>query len=308
MSKEFKTLRFLLSSIIKKKFFEGLLFSGGLDTSIIAALNPKIVPVTVSLKKDAEDIYYSNMFAKRLKLKWVHYKVDVSEALSAIPEVIRILKSFDPAIPNDLVIYFGLKKAKEIGITSIATGDGSDELFAGYSFMQKIDDLNSYIYKIAKVMKFSSNKIAKFFGFKLIQPFTDNTLIDFALKLPANLKIYKENGKIWGKWILRKAFEDILPTEIIWQSKRPIEFGSGMALLRKVITRKISDDEFKEKQLIYPVKFLNKEHLYYYEIFCKVVGVIPKPNIDESSCPGCGSGLKRGDFHCKVCGYVLNFS
>ncbi|MCM8832135.1 MAG: asparagine synthase C-terminal domain-containing protein [Candidatus Omnitrophica bacterium] len=306
INKNFDTLQFLLISAIKEKFYDGLLL-GGFDSSIILALNPKVVALTVSLENYAEDVYYVNLFIKEFKFKYVHYKVDIEEALGAIPDVIKIIKSFDPAIPNDLAIYFGMKKAKEIGLTSVATGDGSDELFAGYSFMQKLDDLNSYISKIIKVMKFSSNTIAKFFGLKIIQPFTYKALVDFSLGLQANMKIHKAGGKIWGKWILRKAFQDILPDKVIWQSKRPIEVGSGMRHLREIITAKISDEEFKEKKLLYPVKFLNKEHLYYYEIYRKVVGNIPIPKQKEKICPGCGSGLKIDVFWCRVCGYVLNF-
>ncbi len=305
MTEEFKTLRYLLSEAVRRQPYDGLLFSGGLDTSVIAALNPKVVAVTISLGGDAEDIYYSNLLAKEFGFKHVHYAVDVDEALGAIQDVIRILGSFDPAIPNDLAAYFGLKKAKELGVATIATGDASDELFGGYSFMQEIDDLEGYIRRITKTMTYSSNDIGKFFGLKIVQPFTDKNVIDFALGLPREMKIREVNGQIWGKWIVRKAFEAILPKEVAWQSKRPLEFGSGMTRLREVISRKISDDEFKEKQQAYPVKFLNKEHLYYYEIFRKVVGTIPAPKDTEKLCPGCSAGLKIDTFHCKVCGYVI---
>jgi asparagine synthase (glutamine-hydrolysing) len=305
MTEKFMTLRYLLSEAVRRHTYDGLLFSGGLDTSVIAALNPKVVAVTVSLGNDAEDIYYSRLLAKEFGFRHMHYAVDVEEALSAIPDIIRILGSFDPAIPNDLAAYFGLKKAKELGVTAIATGDASDELFGGYSFMQEIDDLEGYIRRITKTMTYSSNDIATFFGLKIVQPFTDKNVIDFALGLPREMKIRVENGQIWGKWIVRKAFEDLLPKEIVWQSKRPLEFGSGMTRLREIISAKISDDEFKEKQLAYPVKFLNKEHLYYYEIFRKVAGSIPTPKDTEKLCPGCGAGLKIDAFHCEVCGYVL---
>jgi len=305
MKEEIKKLRYLLSDAVRRQPYDGLLFSGGLDTSIIAALKPKVAAVTISLESDAEDIYYSNLLAKEFGFKHAHYAVDTDEALDAIPDVIRILGSFDPAIPNDLAVYFGLKKAKELGIIAIATGDASDELFGGYSFMQEIDDLERYIRRITMTMTYSSNDICKFFGLKIAQPFTDKNVVDFALRLPREMKIREDNGKIWGKWILRKAFEDILPKETAWQSKRPLEYGSGMTRLREVITKIISDDEFKEKRLAYPVKFLNKEHLYYYEIYRKVVGAIPAPKDTEKSCPGCGAGLKIDSFHCKICGYVL---
>lgn len=237
-----------------------------------------------------------------------HKVVDVDEAIDAVPEVIKILRSFDPAIPNDLVVYFGLKQALELGLDKMATGDASDELFGGYSFMQKIDDLEGYIRRIAETMTYSSNEIGDFLGIDIIQPFTDEGIIDFALKVPRELKIREDNGVIWGKWILRKAFEDILPKELAWQDKRPLEYGSGMTKVRKIISSKISDDEFKEKQQVYPVKFLNKEHLYFYEIYRKVIGEIPIPKKNQKSCPGCGAGLKINAFHCKVCGYASDVS
>lgn len=306
MKEEFKTLRHLLSESVLRQPSDGLLFSGGLDTSVIAALNSNVMAVTVSLEGNAEDIYYSNLLAKEFGFKHAHCAVDVDEALLAIPEVIGILQSFDPAIPNDLAVYFGIKKAKELGIIVIATGDASDELFGGYSFMQEIDNLENYIRRISKTMTYSSNEICKFFGLKIVQPFIDKNVIDFALGLPREMKIREENDKIWGKWILRKTFENILPKEVAWQSKRPIEIGSGMARLREIISAKISDDEFKEKQQIYPVKFLNREHLYYYEIYCEVVGAIPAPKNTEKPCPGCGAGLKIDAFHCKICGGIIN--
>ncbi|MBU2494925.1 MAG: asparagine synthase, partial [Candidatus Omnitrophica bacterium] len=105
-----------------------------------------------------------------------------------------------------------------------------------------------------------------------------------------------------GKWILRKAFEGFLPGEVIWQDKRPLEYGSGMTGLRAIIESMISDKEFEEKKRRYPVKFITKDHLYYYEIYLKEVGDIPKPGEGQKSCTGCGAGIGVSSFHCKVCG------
>lgn len=295
--------RKLLFEAVKRNPYKGLLFSGGLDTSILAVINPKVVAVSVSLGSDAEDIYYSKSLADFLKMEHFHKEVDVDEALAVIPEAVKILQSFDPAIPNDLVVYLGFKKAKELGIDKIATGDGSDELFAGYSFMTDLDDLESYIRGISKSMYFSSNDIGEFFGLDVIQPFLDREVIDFALEIPTGLKISSENGRSYGKWILRKAFEDALPKDTVWQSKRPLEYGSGMNRLRRIISERVNDEEYRQAPS--SIKFISKEHFYYYKIYKETVGEIPGAKEDEKACRGCGGGMGKDAFHCKICGHVL---
>ncbi|MBU1261432.1 hypothetical protein KKG61_07545, partial [bacterium] len=90
-----------------------------------------------------------------------------------------------------------------------------------------------------------------------------------------------------------------------WQKKRPLEEGSGMTKLREIITEKVSDEEFAEKTKFYFPRFMNKEHLYYYEVYLDVVGEIPGPKVDEVPCPFCGAGIRKGGKHCKICGGVM---
>ena len=296
-------LRNILKDAIERNSYQGLLFSGGLDTSILAYFNPSAIAITVSLGSFSEDLHYSKILAKFLNMKHYHRRVGLDEAIDSIPHLVTILKSFDPAIPNDLVVYFGLKFAEELGIEKVATGDGADELFCGYSYMKDLDDLETHIKRISKNMSFGSNIIGKFYRIKIVQPFCN--IIDFALKIPVELKIKESNDKIWGKWILRRAFEGLLPQEIIRQDKRPLEYGSGMTKLREIISSKISDNEFENKKRLYSIRFLNKEHLYFYEIYRKEIREIPKPCEGEKMCPGCGAGMKQNSFHCKICGYVL---
>ncbi len=284
----------------------GLLFSGGLDSAVLASVNPGVKAITVSLGSYGKDRKYASSLVKLLNIEHYQKNVDVDEAIEAIPQVIKILKTFDPAIPNDLVVYFGLKLAKELGIDEVMTGDGSDELFAGYSFMQKKDNLEAYIKRISQRMSFSSNELGEFFNIKIKQPFLDKKIIDFALEIPVEFKIKQENGSLYGKWILRKAFEDMLPKEIIWQDKRPLEYGSGMTKIREIISSKVCDKEFKEANKS-SIKFVSKEHYYYYRIYKDVVGEIPKPNRAEKECPGCGAGMNPVAFHCKICGCILDW-
>jgi len=297
-------LRKKLEIAVGRNTSSGVLFSGGLDSSILAQLNRNVVALTVTLESEGEDILYANFLARKLGLKHFYKIVDVDEAIDSIPEVIKILKSFDPALPNDLVIYFSLKTAKEKGIARVMTGDGADELFAGYDFMKELKDPEGYIKRIARSMTFSSNLIGDFLEIEISQPYLDKEFVEFSLSIPIDLKIRKEGERLWGKWILRKAFEDLLPSESIWQGKRPLEQGSGMTRLRKIISDLVSDEDFERGKKESQVKFMNKEHFYYYGIYQNVVGPIPEPQGNEKRCPACGAGMKLKSYHCRVCGWV----
>jgi asparagine synthase (glutamine-hydrolysing) len=297
-------LRRRLRLAVEKEPAEALLFSGGLDSSVLACLSTDIKLITVTLDLYGKDLVYAMKLADYLGLDLYHKKIHVEEAIGAIPTVIEILGSFDPAIPNDITVYFGLRFARELGITSVMTGDGSDELLGGYDYMQKIDKLDEYIGKITHGMYFSSNDIGSSLGIKIIQPYLDKDFVDLCLGIGASLKIREEKGKVWGKWILRKAFSDDLPEDIIWQDKRPLEYGSGTNELRRIISEKILDTEFEEKKRLYPIKFINKEHLYFYEIYKEVIGEIPEPRQGDEKCPGCGTGIKKGACHCRICGWT----
>lgn len=299
-----KELREKLREAVKKNLAEALLFSGGLDSSILAFLCPGIKAVTVSLNSSGDDLNYAKLLAKFCSIEHYHKSIEVEEAICAIPRVIRILKSFDPALPNDMTCYFGLQFARDMRAKTIMTGDGADELFAGYSYMQKIGNLKDYIRRISPGMVFSSNTLGEFFNLQVKQPYLDKQFVNFSLKIPVEYKLRQDKKGLVGKWILRKAFEGILPDDIIWQNKRPLEVGSETTRLREIITSKVKDEEFREAKDVYRVKFMNKEHYYYYKIYRKEVGEVPAALPGDRICPGCGTGLRKQSEHCRVCGWT----
>jgi asparagine synthase (glutamine-hydrolysing) len=304
MEKILSEIKENVEASLQRNQAEGILLSGGIDSGILAYLAPHTRGITVSLEGHGDDLRSVSILRGVLDRDPILVNVTVDEALAALRDVVRILGSFDPALPNDLAVYFGIREAKRQGLSSIMTGDGGDELFGGYPYMQEIEDLDKYIRGMSRSWSFSSNKIGEHFGLGIKQPYLDDAFVDFALTVPSDLKIRKDNGTVWGKWCLRKAFEPLLPPAFIWQRKRPLEVGSGMTLLRAIIAQRIDEEEFEKKQRDYQVKFLCKEHLHFYEIYREVVGEVPVPHQGEEQCPGCGSGIPQGKRHCRVCGWV----
>jgi asparagine synthase (glutamine-hydrolysing) len=306
-------LRKLIEEAVKINLCDGLLFSGGLDTSILAFTASKYTALkafTVALNgAPAPDVEYASLVARRLGFRhYIRYFCE-NELNEALYETVKVMRSFDPMeIRNSAAIYIALSVAKEEGLNAVMTGDGSDELFAGYSFLFNLEgeELKLKLKEIWKTMSFSSIPLSRAIGMEARLPYLDPRIREFASKLDPSYLIREERGRKWGKWILRKAFEEMLPDEIIWRIKTPIEHGSGTTILPDIFNQKISDEEFQERKRKYletdRVVIRSKEQLLYYEIFRSVIGV-PHPVKDGRTCPYCNSDAEEEATYCRTCGY-----
>jgi len=285
---------------VERSRADGILLSGGVDTGILAFVARPSTGFTVALKDSlASDLVYSEKIAKLLGIQHKKMEFTTKEALATLPEVIRILKTFDLALPNDLAIYFALNLARENRISSVMTGDGADELFAGYSYMAELppEDLERYIRRLSQNWHFSAGYLGKALDVEIRQPFLDKDFIRFALEIGPELKV--KDGV--GKYILRKSFEDLIPSEIVWRRKEAIEYGSGSTKLHEIINSMVTDGEFQSARKEVDIKFINKEHFFYWRIYNEVVGEIPRAKADEISCSCCGAAM--GTYHCRTCGF-----
>ena len=156
-----------------------------------------------------------------------------------------------------------------------------------------------------KIMHFTSQKIASELCISVHMPFIDESIIKFVETLPINLLVNQNDGIKFGKWILRKAFENDLPSSVIWREKTPMQDGSGTVGLIKMFDSVITDDIFKEKTKKIKsednVTIRTKESLHYYE-FYKENFKIPECTNGNNQCSDCNAEIVSNSKFCGMCG------
>ena len=288
---------------------ELIALSGGLDSSIISHfLRGKKVEGIAIISEDfvSTDLTYCQRISKETGIPLTIYNSTTSEILEAVENTIKILKNFnDIEIRNNVVMYLAIKWAKDNNKKSVITGDGADELFAGYNFLvnKPEKELESEIKRVCSIMHFPTQEIGKHLGIKIESPFLNQKIVEIANQIPVNLKVKEEKGTRYGKWILRKTIEKYIPEQIVWRKKSPMQEGAGTVGLTNLFESIINEEKYVEKKLTIEkndqVIIRSRESMYYYEIFKKLYGT-PVEDV-ESKCPYCKHGINNSKF-CRMCG------
>ena len=296
----------------------GVLLSGGLDSSIIAAVTQKFSKKRVeSDSKEAAWWPQLHSFAIGLEgspdlaaarkaadyIGTVHHEVHftIQEALDALPDVIYHIETYDiTTVRASTPMYLLARVIKSMGIKMVLSGEGSDELFGGYLYFHKAPNVREFheelVRKMSKLHLYDclrANKSLMAWGVEGRVPFLDKDFIDVAMGLnPSDkMNIKMPDGKQrMEKWILRKAFEDLLPESIAWRQKEQFSDGVGydwIDTLKEVTNSKVSDAEFAQREKRFPVNTPStKEEYYYREIYEKL---FPSPT--AALCPPHEAGV-----------------
>ena len=295
-----------LESAVKQQLMSdvpyGVLLSGGLDSSIIAAITQKFSKKRIeSDSKEAAWWPQLHSFAVGLEgspdliaaqkaadyIGTVHHEVHftIQEALDALPDVIYHIETYDiTTVRASTPMYLLARVIKSMGIKMVLSGEGSDELFGGYLYFHKAPDAKEFheelVRKMSKLHLYDclrANKSLMAWGVEGRVPFLDKEFIDIAMSLnpsdKMNIRLPDGKQRV-EKWILRKAFEDMLPEEICWRQKEQFSDGVGynwIDTLKKMTEEKVSDAEFARRENRFPVNPpKTKEEYYYREIYSKL--------------------------------------
>jgi asparagine synthase (glutamine-hydrolysing) len=256
----------------------GAFLSGGLDSSIIGALArrhlDRLHTFAVGLE-GSSDLRAARVVARHLGTMHHEYMIAPEAVLAELPTIIYYLESFDQDLVRSAIPCYFTSKLAAGSVKVILTGEGADELFAGYTYHKAIanqdslhDELRRSITTLHNINLQRVDRMTMAHSIEGRVPFLDRRMIELGLQIPTSLKL--RPGRGMEKWILRKAFEDLLPAEIVWRAKEQFDEGSGTAdLLPRLLANVMSEDEARAYRARYPETYLRSaEECYYHRLLC----------------------------------------
>ncbi len=259
----------------------GVFLSGGLDSSIIAALMKESLDELHSFAvgvDDSPDVLAAREVAAFLGTIHHEYVYSPEEMLEVLPDVIYYLESFDmPLVRSAIPNYFVARLARHT-VKVILTGEGSDELFSGYRYLQDYQDpalLDEELRQITAALHNTNlqraDRMSMAHSIEARVPFLDRDMIEFAFALPPDIKQSREARM--EKWLLRKAFEHDLPDRLVWRPKQKFSEGTGSAdIMRFAAEASVSSNDFAHEAEEAPVQIRTKEELLYYRLYKRHYG------------------------------------
>ena len=272
----------------------GVLLSGGLDSSVTSAIAKKYASMRVESNdktaawwpqlhsfsvglEGSPDLAAAQVVADHIGTIHHEIKFTIQEGLDAIRDVVYNLETYDiTTIRASTPMYLMARVIKSMGIKMVLSGEGADELFGGYLYFHKAPNAEEFhdetVRKLNKLHMYDclrANKSLAAWGIEGRVPFLDKEFIDVAMRINPQDKMI--NGERMEKWIVRKAFEDILPESVVWRQKEQFSDGVGYSwidTLKKVVGKAVSDEQLNNARYRFPIQTpQNKEEFYYRSIF-----------------------------------------
>jgi asparagine synthase (glutamine-hydrolysing) len=275
----------------------GVLLSGGLDSSITSAIAKKFAKKRIE-SGDVADAWYPQLHSFAVGLEGspdlaaaqkvakhigtIHHEIKftIQEGLDAIKDVIYHLETYDvTTIRASTPMYLMSRVIKSMGIKMVLSGEGSDELFGGYLYFHKAPNAREFheetVRKLSKLHQYDclrANKSLAAWGIEGRVPFLDKEFMDVAMRINPQDKMITKERKM-EKWVLRKAFEDLLPESVAWRQKEQFSDGVGYSwidTLKLMVNEEISDEQLANAKYKFPIQTpLSKEEYYYRSIFAE---------------------------------------
>ncbi|MFC7624764.1 asparagine synthase (glutamine-hydrolyzing) [Microlunatus sp. GCM10028923] len=218
----------------------GVFLSGGLDSSLVAAImaryaDPAHGPVRsfAAGTADSSDLAAARRVAEHLGLDHTERVYTAEEALAVLPKVVASIESYEPSLVRSAIPNYLLAETTARSVKVVLTGEGADELFAGYDHLRALDhdqlqaELERSVRGLHNLNLQRCDRVTMAFGLEARVPFLDLDLVALAEQIPIEWRLPGRLGQ--EKALLREAFAGWLPDDLLWRVKEQFGDGSGMA-------------------------------------------------------------------------------
>jgi asparagine synthase (glutamine-hydrolysing) len=268
----------------------GVLLSGGLDSSIVAAVTKQFVDKRIedngqssawwpSLHtfaiglEGSPDLTAASKVAEHIGSIHHNFIYTIEQGIDALSDVIYHLETYDvTTIRASTPMYLMARKIRAMGIKMVLSGEGSDELFGGYLYFHKAPNAEAFhdetVRKVDKLHWFDclrANKSMAAWGVEARVPFLDREFIETAMSINPEAKMIR--GQKIEKQILREAFADLLPDEVCWRQKEQFSDGVGygwIESLKQLAELNVTDLQMEQAGQRFPVNPPHTKEGYFY--------------------------------------------
>ncbi|MBA2373134.1 MAG: asparagine synthetase B, partial [Chloroflexi bacterium] len=206
------------------------------------------------------------------------YLMTPAEVVSKLPEIVHALESFDQDLVRSAIPTFFCSRLAADHVKVILTGEGADELFAGYAYHKDLADPNALHRELCRSVSTLHNinlqrvdRLTMVHSLEGRVPFLDTDFIALALSVPPELKLVETpDGGVIEKWILRTACEDLLPGDIVWRTKEQFDEGSGtLDLLGEALGPLLADIDLDAYRTATNEPVRSAEEALYHRLLCE---------------------------------------
>jgi len=259
----------------------GVFLSGGLDSSLVAAImaehsTDSMGPVHsfAAGTEGSSDLIAARRVAEHLGLEHHERVYDADEVVAVLPEVVRCIESYEPSLVRSAVPNYLLAEQTARTVKVVLTGEGADELFAGYDHYRDVatcdlrDELVRSISSLHHLNLQRCDRVTMAFGLEARVPFLDRELVNLAARVPVAWTLPGELGR--EKALLREAFAGWLPDDLLWRPKEQFGDGSGTAeVMAERVRALVSEDDWDEQRVAGLPAPRSREELAYQRMFAE---------------------------------------